>query len=104
MTIRSGLRVLGIDKAAARVTINGEVVKVGGGSVTRWGGGAAGKGSHVMWNRPRPCPPALSSSRQLLGFNRHTMWLDTGASVTPEQEAADLAILQGLNATYVRCV
>lgn len=29
MTIRSGLRVLGIDKEAARVTINGEVVKVG---------------------------------------------------------------------------
>lgn len=41
---------------------------------------------------------------QMLGFNRHTLWLDTGAAVTPEQEATDLAILQGLNATYVRCV
>lgn len=30
------------------------------------------------------------------------MWPDTGAAVTPEQEAQDMAILVGLNANYVR--
>lgn len=39
---------------------------------------------------------------KLLGFNRHTMWPDTGAAVTPAQEAADLALLQKLNSNYVR--
>jgi len=39
---------------------------------------------------------------KLLGFNRHTMWPDSGAAVTPAQEAADLALLQKLNANYVR--
>lgn len=39
---------------------------------------------------------------KLVGFNRHTMWPDTGAAVTQEQEAADLALLQGMNANYVR--
>lgn len=39
---------------------------------------------------------------KLLGFNRHTMWPDTGAAVTAEQEAADLALLTSLNANYVR--
>lgn len=39
---------------------------------------------------------------KLLGFNRHTLWADTGAAVTPEQEAVDLQLLLGLNVNYVR--
>lgn len=84
--------------------VNGEVAKVDwrqerdrGAVATETGRGA--QGWRVRWNFD-----SLFSHRQLLGFNRHTMWLDTGASVTPAQEATDLAILQGLNATYVRCV
>lgn len=65
LMVRSGLRVLGIDQPTARITINGEIVK-------------------------------------LLGFNRHTMWPDTGAAVTQEQEAADLALVKSLNANYIR--
>ena len=66
LTTRSGLRVLGVTSAPpARLTINGEVVK-------------------------------------LRGYNRHTMWPDTGAAVTPEQERTDLAVVQGVNANYIR--
>ena len=39
---------------------------------------------------------------RLVGYNRHTMWPDTGAAVTPAQEAADMALLKSLNANYVR--
>ena len=65
LTTRSGLRVLGTTGARARLTINGQVVK-------------------------------------LHGYNRHTMWPDTGAAVTPEQERADLALVLGVNANYIR--
>lgn len=65
ITVRSGVRVLGVDPATSRLTINGQKVN-------------------------------------LVGFNRHTMWPDTGAAITPAQEAADLALLQQLNANYVR--
>ena len=65
-TTRSGLRVLGIAPGPpARLTINGEVVK-------------------------------------LKGFNRHHSWPDTGAAVTPEQEATDLSLLLSLSSNYVR--
>ena len=39
---------------------------------------------------------------KLLGFNRHTLAPDTGAALTHAQEAADMALLKALNATYVR--
>ena len=39
---------------------------------------------------------------KLHGFNRHTMWPDTGAAVTPAQEATDLALVLGVNANYIR--
>ena len=39
---------------------------------------------------------------KLRGFNRHTMWPDTGAAVTPEQEAVDLALVLGVRANYIR--
>ena len=66
LTVRSGLRVVGIAPGPpARLTINGEIVK-------------------------------------LKGFNRHHSWPDTGAAVTPAQEARDLEVLQGVNANYVR--
>lgn len=68
LTVRSGLRVLGTAPGAgggARLTINGEVVK-------------------------------------LKGYNRHVMWPDTGAAVTPAQEAIDLATVKGVNANYIR--
>ena len=39
---------------------------------------------------------------KLKGFNRHTMWPDTGAAVTPAQEAQDLAVVKGVNANYIR--
>ena len=39
---------------------------------------------------------------KLLGVNRHTMWPDTGAAVTVEQEKSDVQLLQQLNANYVR--
>jgi beta-galactosidase/beta-glucuronidase len=68
-TTRSGLRALGVAPgapgSAARLTINGEVVK-------------------------------------LKGFNRHHIWPDTGAAVTPEQEAVDLALIKELNVNYIR--
>ncbi len=65
-TTRSGLRVLGVAPGPpARLTINGETVK-------------------------------------LKGFNRHHSWPDTGAAVTPEQEAVDLALIKELNVNYIR--
>jgi beta-glucuronidase len=39
---------------------------------------------------------------KLKGFNRHTMWPDTGAAVTLEQEAIDLEVVKGVNANYIR--
>jgi beta-glucuronidase len=66
--VRSGLRVLGTASGPggnARITINGEIVK-------------------------------------LVGYNRHTMYPDTGAAVTIAQEKQDVALLQALNANYVR--
>jgi len=39
---------------------------------------------------------------KLKGYNRHSMWPDTGAAVTPEQERVDLSLVQGVNANYVR--
>ena len=39
---------------------------------------------------------------KLAGYNRHTLWPDTGAAVSPTQEAADIALLQELNVVYVR--
>ncbi len=39
---------------------------------------------------------------KLRGFNRHTLWPDTGAAVTPAQEQADMAVLLEVNANYVR--
>jgi beta-glucuronidase len=65
VTTRSAIRVLGVDLPTARLTINGQIVK-------------------------------------LRGFNRHTMWPDTGAAVTTDQEAADLEIIKTVNANYVR--
>jgi beta-glucuronidase len=65
ITTRTGLRVVGVDDATGRITINGAIVN-------------------------------------LHGFNRHTMWPDTGAAVTPAQEAADVALILGLNANYIR--
>lgn len=65
ITVRSGLRVLGVSGSPARLTINGEVAK-------------------------------------LKGFNRHTMWPATGAAVTLEQEAIDIALVKGVNANYIR--
>ncbi len=62
---RSAIRVIGIDTASARITINGHIVS-------------------------------------LHGFNRHTMWPDVGAAVTPAQEQADMQLLLSLNANYVR--
>jgi beta-glucuronidase len=38
----------------------------------------------------------------LTGYNRHTMWPDTGAAVSPAQEAIDISLLRELNANYVR--
>ena len=51
LSIRTGLRVLGVDAATGRLTINGVVEK-------------------------------------LVGYNRHTLRFDTGAALTPAQEAA----------------
>lgn len=39
---------------------------------------------------------------KLKGFNRHTLWPDTGAAVTPEQERIDLELVKGVNANYIR--
>ena len=39
---------------------------------------------------------------KLHGFNRHTMWPDTGAAVTLEQEAIDVALIVSINANYIR--
>ena len=39
---------------------------------------------------------------KLLGYNRHTMWPDSGAAVTPAQELVDVQKLVALNANYVR--
>lgn len=39
---------------------------------------------------------------KLLGFNRHTMWPDTGAAVTQAQEAIDMSLIKAINANYVR--
>ena len=39
---------------------------------------------------------------KLTGYNRHTLWPDTGAAVTPAQEAIDVALLRELNVNYVR--
>lgn len=39
---------------------------------------------------------------KLLGYNRHTMWPDSGAAVAPAQEATDMQLLIALNANYVR--
>lgn len=39
---------------------------------------------------------------KLTGYNRHTLWPDTGAAGTPAQEAADVALLRELNVNYVR--
>jgi len=53
-----------------------------------------------------PGPPARLTINgkvvKLHGFNRHTLYLDTGAALTLEQEATDLALLQEVNANYVR--
>ena len=53
-----------------------------------------------------PGPPARlainGAPAKLLGFNRHHMWPDTGAAVTPAQEAVDLALVKRLNANYIR--
>lgn len=65
VSVRTGIRVVAIDRSRARITINGEVVK-------------------------------------LLGFNRHTMWPDTGAAVTPAQEAVDMELLIRANVNYIR--
>lgn len=65
VTVRSGVRQVAVDAASARVTVNGQVVK-------------------------------------MLGFNRHTMWPDSGAASTPEKEAADMAVLKSMNVNYVR--
>ena len=63
--MRSGVRHVAVDPASARITVNGQPVK-------------------------------------MLGFNRHTMWPDTGAAATPEKEAADMALLKSMNVNYVR--
>lgn len=63
--VRSGARVIGVDAATGRLTLNGNVVS-------------------------------------LHGFNRHTMWPDTGLAVTPAQEAVDVQTLNALNANYIR--
>jgi len=39
---------------------------------------------------------------KLLGFNRHTMWPDTGSALTLEQLQKDLAVVQDLNLNYIR--
>lgn len=39
---------------------------------------------------------------KLLGFNRHTMWPDTGSALTMDQLQADLAIVKELNLNYIR--
>ena len=39
---------------------------------------------------------------KLLGYNRHTIWADTGASVTPAQEAIDVEKILAVNANYIR--
>jgi beta-glucuronidase len=39
---------------------------------------------------------------KLKGFNRHHQWPDTGAAVTPAQEARDLDVVKGVNANYIR--
>ena len=39
---------------------------------------------------------------KLLGYNRHTMWPDSGAAVRPDQELIDMNLLIALNANYVR--
>lgn len=39
---------------------------------------------------------------KLLGYNRHTLWPDTGAAVRPDQELVDMQLLVALNANYVR--
>ncbi len=35
-------------------------------------------------------------------YNRHTMWPDTGSALTLEEVQTDLALLQKVNANYVR--
>jgi len=53
-----------------------------------------------------PGPPARLTINgeivKLKGFNRHHSWPDTGAAVTPEQEAVDLALIKELNVNYIR--
>ncbi|EGD74550.1 hypothetical protein PTSG_05914 [Salpingoeca rosetta] len=39
---------------------------------------------------------------KLLGFNRHTMWPDTGSALTLDQVQRDVAILVDVGANYVR--
>jgi beta-glucuronidase len=65
MSVRTGVREVAVDAASARITLNGQRVK-------------------------------------LLGYNRHTMWPDSGAAVTPAQELADMQLLVALNANYIR--
>jgi hypothetical protein len=40
--------------------------------------------------------------RQLHGYNRHTMWPDSGSALTLEEVQTDVSLLQQLNANYVR--
>eukprot|EP00051_Salpingoeca_urceolata_P003028 m.54651 g.54651 ORF g.54651 m.54651 type:complete len:630 (-) comp12473_c0_seq1:165-2054(-) len=65
VVVRFGLRVLGVDKATARLTINDEIVK-------------------------------------LHGYNRHTLWPDTGSAVNLNQIKIDVALLKEVGANYVR--
>ena len=39
---------------------------------------------------------------KLRGWNRHTMWPDVGAAVTPAQEAIDMGLIIAANANYIR--
>lgn len=39
---------------------------------------------------------------KLLGFNRHTMWPDTGSALTMDQLKSDMALIKQLNLNYIR--
>lgn len=65
VSVRFGLRTLGIDPTTGRLALNGGILK-------------------------------------LHGWNRHTMWPDTGSAVTPEQHATDVRLLKEAGANYVR--
>lgn len=90
--VRSGIRVLGVDPATSRITINGQIVNL------------HGFNRHTMW------PDSGGEWRRAVGARPASSLLSTAAphppsiaaAVTPAQEAADLALLQGVNANYVR--